>query len=65
MDKVKFDIYFNDNYDEDLIEDICLLYDADFWYQDRRVRYYGSAEHFEPFIKSIEIVGGIKKIVKH
>lgn len=66
MKKVKFDIYFEDNYDVDLIEDICVLYDeAELWYNDKRVRYFGSTERFDPFIKSVEIVGGIRKIVKY
>lgn len=66
MEKVKFDIYFNDGYDEDLVDDVCVLYDeAELWYNDKRVRYFGSKERFEPFIKSLEIVGNIRKIVKY
>lgn len=66
MDKVKFDIYFNDGYDEDLVDDVCVLYDeAELWYNEKRVRYFGSKERFEPFIKSLEIVGNIRKIVKY
>lgn len=66
MEKVKFDIYFNDGYDEDLVDDVCVLYDeAELWYNEKRVRYFGSKERFEPFIKSLEIVGNIRKIVKY
>lgn len=66
MEKVKFDIYFNDGYDEDLVDDVCVLYnEAELWYNDKRVRYFGSKERFEPFIKSLEIVGNIRKIVKY
>ena len=66
MEKVKFDIYFNDRYDVDLVDDVCVLYDeAELWYNDKRVRYFGSKERFEPFIKSLEIVGNIRKIVKY
>lgn len=66
MEKVKFDIYFNDGYDVDLVDDVCVLYDeAELWYNDKRVRYFGSKERFEPFIKSLEIVGNIRKIVKY
>ena len=50
-------VYFNDNYDVDAVEDICeQFHEADLWYDEKVVRFHGSPERLQEFLRAVKTV---------
>jgi len=58
MNKVRMTIHFRENYDVDAIEALVeeKFPEADLWYDDREVRFIGTAERSQELIRAIETI---------
>jgi hypothetical protein len=58
MNKVRMTIHFRENYDADAIDALVeeKFPEADLWYDDREVRFIGTAERSQELIRAIETI---------
>lgn len=62
MKKNRYNIYFEDNYDVDGVDEICEIFpEAQQWYEDKKVRFHGTAERYQEFRRAVATVAKIKK----
>lgn len=62
MDQIKMDIYFNENYDYEAVDDICQNFEgATLWYDEGRLRFEGTPERCQELIRAIKTVETIRK----
>lgn len=62
--KKRYDVYFNDDYDVDGVDEICDSFsEAQQWYGEKRVRFYGLPERLEEFKRAVTLVAKIRKII--
>ena len=56
--KVRMTIHFRENYDADAIDALVeeKFPEADLWYDDREVRFIGTAERSQELIRAIETI---------
>lgn len=61
MDRAR--IYFNDGYDVDAVDNICEQFqEADLWYNEKVVRFHGSPERLQEFLRAVKTVEEVKKV---
>lgn len=62
MQKNRYDIHFKENYDVDGVDEICETFpEAQQWYKDKRVRFYGTAERCQEFLRAVATVAEVEK----
>lgn len=63
MDRQIYWIHFNDNYDVDAVDEIVWDFaEAMHYYDDKEVRFFGTAERLEEFKRAIATVETIEYI---
>lgn len=58
MNKVRMFIHFPETYDEDAIDALVeeKFPEADLWYLEREIRFYGSAERSQELLRAVEAI---------
>jgi len=62
MIKIRADVYFNENYDVDAVDEICEKFaEAQQWYDENRVRFHGTPERLQEFVRAVRTVATVRK----
>lgn len=58
VNRVKMSIHFPENYDENAIDALIEkdFPEADLWYDDRTIRFLGSAERSQELLRAVETI---------
>lgn len=66
MQKIRYDIHFKENYNTEGVDEICETFpEAQQWYADKRVRFYGTSERCQEFLRAVATVAEVERKVAY
>lgn len=64
MQKSIYWVHFKDTYDVDAVDEIVWDFaEADHYYDDKEVRFYGTSERLQEFLRAIQTVENIDYVI--